>query len=378
MNLAWRDVQHGLGRFILTCIGLSLLLGVVMGMAGIYRGLVAEALGLVRLANADVWVVEGGKRGPFAESSRIPRDTRDVIAAQSGVAATGAVVYQTVEIPHQGKNLRIFVVGAEIGRPGSEMVTVNGRGIVKSRTEIVADHKAGLIIGERIRIGQDDFTVVGLMHNTTSSGGDPVVMMTLRDAQIIQAQFEPSAVRRETARTGQASATPDQVNAIIVRLKPLAAADMVTDSIKRWKHLAAMSGQEQEDILTRSVIEKARRQIGLFTGILLVVSTVVIGLIVYTMTLDKKKAIATLKLIGAPDRTIVALIIQQALAMGLTGFAIGAILIRLTQDYFPRRLVLETSDTIILLGIIIIVCLLASVFGVRSALKIDPASALGG
>ncbi|CAN1550834.1 hypothetical protein MCEMSEM23_02176 [Rhabdaerophilaceae bacterium] len=378
MNLAWRDVQHGLGRFILSCVGLSLLLGVVMGMTGIYRGLVAEALGLVRMANADLWVVEGGKRGPFAESSRIPRDTRDVIAAQSGVAATGAVVYQTVEIPHEGKNLRLFVVGSEIGRPGSEMVIVSGRGIVRSRTEIVADQKAGLMIGERIRIGRDDFTVVGLMHNTTSFGGDPVVMMTLRDAQIIQAQFEPSAVRRETARTGQAGANPDQVNAIIVRLNPLTAADTVTDSIKRWKHLSAMSGQEQEDILTRSVIEKARRQIGLFTGILLVVSTVVIGLIVYTMTLDKKKAIATLKLIGAPDRTIVALIIQQALAMGLTGFAIGAILIRLTQDYFPRRLVLETSDTILLLGIIVIVCLLASVFGVRSALKIDPASALGG
>ena len=34
--------------------------------------------------------------------------------------------------------------------------------------------------------------------------------------------------------------------------------------------------------------------------------------------------------------------------------------------------------TAILLGIIIMVCLIASVFGVRSALKIDPASALGG
>ena len=75
MNLAWRVVQHGLGRFILTCVGLSLLLGVVMGMVGIYRGLVAEALGLVRSAGADAWVVEAGKRGPFAERSRLPRDT---------------------------------------------------------------------------------------------------------------------------------------------------------------------------------------------------------------------------------------------------------------------------------------------------------------
>jgi putative ABC transport system permease protein len=139
-----------------------------------------------------------------------------------------------------------------------------------------------------------------------------------------------------------------------------------------------MTAAQQEEILTRSVIERARRQLGLFAVILLVVSTVVIGLIVYTMTMDKKKAIATLKLIGASDRVIVSLILQQALAMGLVGFAIGAALIRLAKDHFPRRVVLETSDTAILLGIIVMVCLIASIFGVRSALKIDPASALGG
>ncbi|MCU0885828.1 MAG: ABC transporter permease, partial [Beijerinckiaceae bacterium] len=106
MNLAWRDVQHGLGRFILTCVGLSLLLGVVMGMTAIYRGLVAEALGVVDNARADLWIVEGGKRGPFAEASRIPRDTRNVALVQSGVATAGAVVYQTVEVPHRGAILR--------------------------------------------------------------------------------------------------------------------------------------------------------------------------------------------------------------------------------------------------------------------------------
>ena len=35
------------------------------------------------------------------------------------------------------------------------------------------------------------------------------------------------------------------------------------------------------------------------------------------MTIDKKKSIATLKLIGEPDRRIVGLIVQQALAMGV-------------------------------------------------------------
>jgi putative ABC transport system permease protein len=378
MNLALRDVQHGLGRFILTCAGLSLLLGVVMGMAGIYRGLVTEALGLAKAANADIWVVEGGKRGPFAESSRIPRDTRDAVAVQAGVAAAGAIVYQTVEIPYRGGNLRAFVVGAEIGRPGSEVRIVEGRALARSRSEIVADAKTGLQLGERLRIGRDDFTVVGRTTNATSSGGDPVLLMSLRDAQLIQSQLDPAAVRKESARVTASGGGSDLVNAIIVRLQPGASEDGLVASIRRWKHLSAMTGAQQEDILTRSVIERARRQLGLFSVILLIVSTVVIGLIVYTMTMDKKKAIATLKLIGAPDRVVVALILQQALAMGLVGFALGATLIRLAQDYFPRRVVLEWSDTFALLAIIVVVCLAASVFGVRSALKIDPASALGG
>jgi ABC-type antimicrobial peptide transport system permease subunit len=64
--------------------------------------------------------------------------------------------------------------------------------------------------------------------------------------------------------------------------------------------------EAQESILSLSLVDRARRQIGLFTSLLLVVSAVIIALIIYTMTMEKLKQIATLKLIGAPDRTIVA------------------------------------------------------------------------
>jgi hypothetical protein len=44
MNLAYRDVRHNLLRFVLTCVGLSLLLGVVITITGVYRGLIDDAL----------------------------------------------------------------------------------------------------------------------------------------------------------------------------------------------------------------------------------------------------------------------------------------------------------------------------------------------
>jgi putative ABC transport system permease protein len=377
VNLALKDIGHNLGRFLLTCVGLSLLLGIVLAMVGIYRGLILESLGLVRAAGAQVWVVEGGTRGPFAEASRLSGDMREAVAAQWGVAAAGGVSYQNVEAQHRGGTLRLLVVGAQIARPG-EATVVEGRPILRSRYEAVADRATGLALGEQIKLGRDTFTVVGLTRNLVASGGDPVIFITLRDAQKLQFDLTPAAARREAARAPGAAGSIDTVNAVLVRLLPGVDAKQFAQDIARWKHLAALTQDDQEAVLSRSVIDRARRQIGLFTTLLLTVSTVIIGLIIYTMTIDKKKSIATLKLIGAPDRTIVGLIVQQALAMGVISFLVGAALINGSQNYFPRRVVLEPADAAILFGVVLFVCLLASALGVRTALKIDPASALAG
>ena len=69
--------------------------------------------------------------------------------------------------------------------------------------------------------------------------------------------------------------------------------------------------------------------------LLIIVSAVIIALIVYTLTMDKVRSIATLKFVGAPDRTIVGLIVQQALSMGIFGYFIGLALVLIFKPYFP-------------------------------------------
>ena len=377
MNLAVRDIRHNVGRFVLTCVGLSLLLGVVMSMIGIYRGLVAEALTIVRAPAVHLWVVEAQTRGPFAEASRIPGDTREAIARIAGVIDAGSVTYQSIEAEFRGKKLRIYLIGYEPGRPGGPAQLLEGRPIARSRFEIVVDRGTGLKLGDRLPLGRDTYEVVGLTAADVSTGGDPVAYVTLRDSQRLQFELAPAAARRELAR-GAGSASSDIVNAVVARLSDTVSAATVADTVRRWKHLSALTQAEQEDILTSSVVERARRQIGLFTSILLIVSTVIIALIIYTMTIDKIKYIATLKLIGAPDRTIVGLIVQQSLALGLTGLFIGIFLLNMVKDYFPRRVVFQMVDAFGLGAVVIAVCLLAATLGVRLALKVEPAAALGG
>jgi putative ABC transport system permease protein len=276
-----------------------------------------------------------------------------------------------------GTKLRLYVVGYEPGRPGGPDRITAGRPIGRSHYEMVADRRSGLALGDRLPLGRNTFTVVGLTDGQVSSGGDPVVYLTLLDSQKLQFELAPPAARRELARGGGQGGT-DTINAVVARLSPNASPENAANATRRWKHLSAMTQDGQETILTRSVVERARKQIGLFTTLLLIVSAVIIALILYTMTMDKIREIATLKLIGAADRTIIGLILQQALAMGAIGFGFGALLITTVKDYFPRRVVLQPEDGLALGAAVLVLCVLSSALGVRLALRVDPANALGG
>ncbi|WP_144186923.1 ABC transporter permease [Elioraea rosea] len=377
MNLALRDIRHRLGRFLITCLGVGLLLGVALAMVGIYQGVVAEALALTRSLAAELWVVEAGTRGPFAEASRVPGDVREIVARVPGVAAAGSITLRTAEMAAPGRIIRAQVMGYEPGRPGGPSSISSGRGLGGSRLEMVADRRAGLALGDTVTLGGDRYRIVGLTRDLVASGGDPLVFIHLRDSQDLQFKLAPPAARRAAAAGAGGSGT-DTVNAVIARLHPGAEADAVADTIRRWKHLAALTDAEQAELLTRSVVNRARAQLGLFTVVLLFVTAVIIALIIYTMTMDKLREIATLKLIGAPDRTIAGLVLQQALLLGLAGFAMGAALLFAVRDKFPRTVALGPAEVAAMLGIVVAICILGSIVSIRAALRIDAQAALGG
>lgn len=396
MNLAIRDVRYRLGRFLLTALGLGLLMNTVMAMGGIYRGLVVEALSIVQAFGADLWVVQKDTNGPFAETSRVPDDLYRVIRAVPGVRDASPIVFQSLQFRTGAKPLRVQLIGYRPGELGMPGAVAAGRPIMRSRYEMLVGREAGVPVGAQIAIGRLAFTVVGLTEGIVSNAGDPVAFVSLLDGQEIQFLKANEAVRNDRARLDVAAqATPALrdapadalapivqntrlANAILVRIDPGADAADVARRIERWNYYRALTTPEQEQVLAESVIDRGRRQTLLFRAILLVVSVVIIALIIYTMTLEKTRDIATLKVVGAPDRKIAALILQEALTLGLLGYAAGAILITWTYPYFPRRVVVTAFDQSVLLAIVIVICVAASLVGIWKALRVDPTTALGG
>jgi putative ABC transport system permease protein len=400
MNLAIRDIRYHRGRFILTSIGLGLLLGVVISMGGIYRGLFADALAVLDSTKADIWVVQQNTNGPFAESSRIPEDIRYRIKSVPGVADASPLSFQTIQIDRMGKPFRFFLIGYDLNGFGGPPVIISGRSIRQKHYEMVVAKSMGMGIGEKFHLGLHDYTVVGITGKVVSSGGDPAAYVTLADAQDIQFKKDNDAIRNDRERIGAnlaaiKSISPAQakylkqniagitesthtVNTVVARLAPGANLHEVQERISRWNHFRPISVEEQTKILTKGMIEKARMQLGLFRAILLVISAVIIALIIYTSTLDKIKVIATLKLIGSQNRVIIGMILQQSLLMGVIAYIIGYGLILITYEKFPRRIVLEAFDLQALFIIVMAICTISSFVGIRKALKVEPAEALGG
>jgi len=396
ISLAGRDILHSWGKFVLTGLGLGLLIGVTLTMAGVYRGMVDDAKVLLNNSGADLWVVQKDTQGPYAESSSIHDDVYRGILGLSGVAQAANVTYLVMQVRKGDTDVRAMVVGFEPGQPGDPAYLMTGRRITRSHYEAVADVMTGFAVGDRIRIRRHDYTVVGLTRRMVSSGGDPMVFIPIKDAQEAQFLKDNDAIVSERARTAanpslnrpgvpglleaiNASQTSNRnVNAVLVRVAEGRAPEAVARDIRRWKHLQAFTRAQMEDILIAKLIATAAKQIGMFLVILAVVSAAIVAFIIYTMTLGKIREIAVLKLIGTHNRTIASMILQQALGLGLIGFVVGKIAATIWGPAFPKYVLLEPADALRGFVIVMVVCVIASTLAIRAALKVDPATAIGG
>ncbi|MEZ5456861.1 MAG: ABC transporter permease [Lysobacteraceae bacterium] len=399
ISLAGRDILHSWGKFIFTGFGLGLLIGVTLTMAGVYRGMVDDGRVLLDNSGAHLWVVQKDTLGPYAESSSIPDDLWRGLRSLPGVADAANITYLTMQVAKDKREVRAFVVGIMAGVPGSPgwpPHLVAGRQITRGHYEAVVDAASGFKLGDVVRIRRHAYTVVGLTRRMVSSSGDPMIFIPLKDAQEAQFLKDNDAVLMQRRRTSAnpifnrpgipgllnaviaSQATNTSVNAVLLRIEQGVDAADVAAPIRRWKRLTVYDRVQMEDILVGKLIATSSRQIAMFLVILAAVSAAIVAFIIYTLTMDKIREIAVLKLIGTRNRTIAAMILQQALVLGLLGFIVGKIAATFAAPWFPKYVLLMPKDSLVGLAAVLIICVLASVIAIRIALRVDPAEAIGG
>ena len=397
MDLALKDIRRHLGKFIATIVGVAMLLTIVLVMNGIYRGNIADGVWLIDNTATDLWVVERGRGGPFNESSRIPLDSHKSVAATPGVAKSSPLVIYSAQRQIGARNQQFTIIGYDVfGGLGGPVRIARGRGIEAARYELVADGKLGLELGDKVRLGIHDYTVVGITQGAVDSGGNPLLYLSLPDAQQVQFQQDNRALVAARAanlqrleRAGYSSeqaarllpllsASGDTVNAVLVRLAPGADGVQVAQHIRDWLHFNVYTTEEQRDLMLEGRLARMSAVLGLFRALLLIVSIVIIALIIYVLTIEKIRSIATLKLIGASNWVIVRLIMEQSMVLTLASFALAYGLRELIAPGFPRSLAFLAHETAITFGVMLVGGVLASGMAIWHALRTPPQLALGG
>jgi putative ABC transport system permease protein len=315
-----------------------------------------------------------------------------------GVQSAKSFVAHTIQREHRGKPLRMFVEGLDWPEDKGEWLRLAaGRPLAQGHYEMIADQILGLELGDRIPLGKDVYTVVGLTKGMASSSGDGMAFFTVRDALAVQFDVagESARLERATRRSragkqdfgrvqpelleragGPSSALPalatPLVSAILVKVAPGADVASVLSTVSAWPDVTVYTHEGQRQLLLRGNVDRARRQLGLFRVILVIVSTIIMALIIYTLTLDKTHDIAMLKLMGARNRVIVGLILQQALLLGALGYGVAYYIGHWLYPLFPRRVMITGDDLWILAGIVVAISSLASLLGIAKALRVEP------
>jgi len=397
MDLAVKDIRRHLGKFVATIVGVALLLTIVLVMNGIFQGNIADGVWLIDNTGADLWVVERGRGGPFNESSRIPADAYRSVAATPGVARASPFIAYAAQREIGGASQQFTIIGYDVfdglGGPGR---IVRGRAIREAHYEMVADAKLRLDLGDKVRLATHDYTVVGITRGAVDAGGNPLVYLSLPDAQTVQYQQDSRALEAARAanlkRLERAGYTPEQaaklmpllavssdtINAVLVTLAPGADRERVRAAVRDWLHFNVYTTDEERSLMLEGRLSRMSAVLGLFRALLVIVSIVIIALIVYVLTIEKIRSIATLKLIGAPNRVIIQLIMEQSLALTLASFAVAYVLSRAVAPSFPRTLVFLPGETAVTFLVMLAGGVVASLMAIWHALRTPPQLALGG
>ncbi len=397
MDLALKDIRRHLGKFLATIVGVAMLLAIVLVMNGIYRGNIEDGVWLIEAIGTDLWVVERGRGGPFNEPSRMPLDAYRSVAATPGVKRASPLVLYTAQRDLAGSSQQFTVIGYDVfGGAGGPTRLASGRGITAPRWEMVADRKLGLALDERVMLGGDTYTVVGLTQGAVDSGGNPLIYLALPDAQKVQFEQDDRAVTAARAaslkrllQSGVAedqaarllpllTATAPSINAVLVDLSPAADAGAVAQQIRDWLYFNVYTTEEERRLMLEGKLSRSAAVLGLFRSLLVLVSIVIIALIVYVLTIEKIRSIATLKLIGAPNRVIVQLILTQSMMLTLASFALAYGLRLVIAPGFPRTLAFTTHETAVTFAVMLAGGVLASFMAIWHALRTPPQLALGG
>ncbi|MBI4268111.1 MAG: ABC transporter permease [Chloroflexi bacterium] len=362
VSLAKENLLHEKSKVALSISGVVLGVFLIFTTVGLYNGINTVVENMVLKAGADLWVTSHGASGSLHSPSLLDNRIGEQLKEIDGVKELSPLIRRAVATNINGEKLLISVNGFDTAsRLGGPWKIIRGATIPGSGEAIVdrvLAKKKGLDVGGVIELEGKQFRIVGISDETFTLISY-MVFITLDDAR----SFMP----------------PNFVNFFLVKTSsPADVSRVKTDIESAFPTISVNTSQSNAH-------DAKEETVGGFLPIILVISAIgmlvgvlVVGLLVYTMTIEKTREYGIVRAIGATNRYLYRIVLFQAMTVSVLGFLVGTLVsfpaISLMRYLVPELVVIITPQMVLWVSLLFIVTgVIASFIPVSRLTRIDPA-----
>lgn len=361
VSIALRNLLSERTKLSISVGGVAFSVMLILIILSLYQGWKVKSTEYIRSINSDLWVTQFGSADISTTASVIPLSYEAKIQAISGVEKIYRFIGKPTNFQVKGKDVNSYIIGFDpTEKVAGPQKIIAGRGD-PGTDEIVIDtvmaQSKHLSVGDNLEIFGRSFKIIGISQGSN--------MFLFQFAFINRAQ----AVKLLQI--------PDFTNFFLVKTEK-GQAEYVKDQIDKIQGIEAFTKSEFVDKNRRQIDEIFLPIISVLIAISVLVGTAVIGLTIYTATVEKSREFGVLKALGASNMQIYRVIFEQSLVSGLIGYIIGVVFTKIIVTAIPHFVAvfityIRYQDLAWVFVLAMTMSFLASYIPVQRIVRIDPA-----
>ncbi|MGI8926816.1 MAG: ABC transporter permease [Tepidiformaceae bacterium] len=362
VSIARKNMLAGKGRFAFSVAGVAVSVLLLSFVLALYRGWSERLTSYLEEADADLWVVQRGNESFFSPSI-IPISSQATIESVAGVEGLTAFRGRTLRLQHDGESYDAYVMGVEAlkGEPLGGPTGIKEGAPVSATGQIVVDDVlariAGIEIGDEVVAGRLPLRVVGISRGG-NLGVSILCFVHSLDARALLQDFPFVNYYLVDSAEGQESSVAAGIEATSAGLAVFTSDQFVANSRR---------------VLERTILPV----LGVIVVLVFAVGAIVVGLTIYTATMEKEREFGVMKAIGTPNRRLLGVVLEQSLVCCLAGFVIGQLAVlgatRAATLVVPQFVTLvKWQDAVLVFAAALLLSLVAGWLPMRRLMRVDP------
>lgn len=304
MLLARRNLFQDITRLAISMTGVALAVMLILLLQGFLDGMYRQIAAYLEHTPGTVVVAQEDVTNLLGATSLLPAGT--VAAARGRGATVAPILSQFVILDLHDKKQPVYLVGYDPASSGGPWQLSSGH-TPQTNYQVVFDRilakRHDIALGDTVEIMDRAFAVVGLSEGTTSWMTSFVFI-----------------------RKGAAEAlwrTPGGTSFLLVTPPPRMTAHALRD---RLTDLLGADALLKDEVIANDARLFARffsAPLQLMIAIAFLVGTLIVGMVIYSATIERQREYGVLKAIGAENNVLYRTVVAQALVVASVGALLG-------------------------------------------------------